>query len=137
MMGEVDAGAAIVRRVAHDTNVPPARLDFALFLASYLKGDMAEASRYANRITNDSFVPGYAARALAALKTEGAEVARRAVDRLAAVDPAWRTDPRSELAKFITSPALVDRFARELAAAGLGTAMKASQERASRNLTMQ
>jgi tetratricopeptide (TPR) repeat protein len=137
MMGEVDAGAAIVRRVAHDTNVPPARLDFALFLASYLKGDMAEASRYAKRITNDAFIPGYAARALAALKTEGAEAARFAVDRLAAVDPAWRTDPRSELAKFITSPALVDRFARELAAAGLGTAMKASQERASRNLTMQ
>jgi tetratricopeptide (TPR) repeat protein len=137
MMGDVDAGATIVRRIGHDTNVPPARLDFALFLASYLKADMAEASRYAKRITNNAFIPGHVARALAAFHTEGAEATRQAIDRLAAVDPAWRTDPRGEIAKFITSPILVDRLARELAAAGLGTVPKASQNRAGRNLTMQ
>ena len=119
MMGEIDAGVAIIRRVTANTTVQPARLDFFLFMASYLKGDMDEAARYAKRITNEAFLPGYVARALAAFQTEGPQATRQAIDRLAAIDPGWRSDPRVELSKFITSPAVVDRFARDLAQAGL------------------
>jgi tetratricopeptide (TPR) repeat protein len=136
MAGEVDAGLPHVLRVADGTSVPPARLDFALFLASYLKGDMAEAGRRAKRITHDAFVPGHVARVLTARRNEDAETVRRLVDRLAAVDPGWRRDPRAQLAKFITSPALVERLARDLAAAGLAPPQRASQVRFGRNMTV-
>jgi Tfp pilus assembly protein PilF len=134
MLGDVDAGVAIINRVAANATVPPARLDFALFMASYLKGDMEAASRSAKRITNEAFLPGYVARALAAFRTEGPVETRQALDRLSAIDPAWRTDPRVELSKFITSPAVVDRFANDLALAGLWTPVTASQGRQNRGL---
>jgi tetratricopeptide (TPR) repeat protein len=136
MAGDVDAGLPHVRRVADGTSVPPARLDFALFLASYLKGDMTEASRRAKRITNDAFVPGHVARVLIARRSGDTETVRRMVDRLAAVDPGWRRDPRAQLARFITSPALVERLARDLAAAGLGPPLRASQVRFGRDMTV-
>jgi len=114
--------------------VPPARLDFVLFMASYLKGDMEAASRSAKRISNEAFLPGYLARALVAFRTEGPEATRQALDRLAAIDPGWRTDPRVELRKFISSPAVVDRFANDLALAGLWSPQTASQGRQNRGL---
>jgi tetratricopeptide (TPR) repeat protein len=119
MMGDVDAGLGLVLRVADAPSVPSASLDFTLFLASYLKGDWASASRHAKRIANETFVPGYVARVLTAQRTEDSETTRWAVDRLAALDPAWCTDARAELAKFITAPALIEQFAHELASAGL------------------
>ena len=126
MLGDIDAGLALVHRVSTSTTVPPARLDFVLFMASYLKGDMAEASRYAKRIANDAFVPGHVARALAAYRSDGPEATRKAIERLAAIDPSWRDDPRGELAKFIPSPSVVELFARDLALAGLGAPQRAS-----------
>jgi hypothetical protein len=107
--------------------VQPARLDFVLFMANYLKGDMDAASRCAKRISNEAFLPGYVARALAAFRTEGPDETRQAIERLAAIDPVWRSDPRTELSKFITSPAVVDRFAHDLALAGLWSPQTASQ----------
>lgn len=126
MLGDIDAGLALVRRVNTSTTVPPARLDFVLFTASYLKGDMAEASRHAKRIANDAFVPGHVARALAAFRSDGPEATRKAIERLTAIDPNWRDDPRGELAKFIPSPTVVELFARDLALAGLGAPQRAS-----------
>ncbi|MDQ2081877.1 hypothetical protein RA307_16955 [Xanthobacteraceae bacterium Astr-EGSB] len=127
MMGDVDVGLTHVRRIAETTSVPPARLDFALFLASYLKGEMAEAKRHAKRIANDSFVPGHLARALTARLSGDPQTARRMIDRLAAIDEGWVSDPRAQLAKFVTSPELVDKLARDLLAAGLGTPHRASK----------
>jgi hypothetical protein len=46
--------------------------------------------------------------------------ARQAVDRLEALQPSWRNDPRGELGKIIPTPAIVDRLVRDLAAARLG-----------------
>jgi len=103
-------------------------------MASYLQGDMEAASRSAKRITNQAFLPGHVARALAAFRTEGPAETRQALDRLAAINPGWRTDPRAELSKFITSPAVVDRFANDLALAGLWTPVTASQGRQNRGL---
>ena len=136
MMGDIDAGLTHVRRVAKTTSVPPARLDFALFLASYLKGDMPEASRHAKRIANDSFVPGHLARALTAYYSEDSKTARQLVDRLAAVDDGWVSDPRAQLAKFITSPELVERLARDLLATGLGTPHRASKNTSAPDVTV-
>jgi tetratricopeptide (TPR) repeat protein len=127
MMGDVSTGLRHVQRVAEGTSVPPARLDFALFLANYLQGDMAEASRHAKRIANDSFVPGHLARALTAYFGEDPRIARRMIDRLAAVDGGWVSDPRAQLAKFITTPELVEKLARDLLAVGLGTPQRASK----------
>lgn len=135
MMGEIDAGVAMIQRITANTTVPPARLDFALFVASYLKGDMAEASRYAKRITNTAFVPGYVARVLAAYRTDDVEAVRKAIGHLVALDPNWRDDPRGELIKFIPAPTVVELFARDLAAAGLKPmTQKATQSQTHRAL---
>ena len=46
-------------------------------------------------------------------------VAARALARLVTLDPAWRDDTRGTLAKFFYAPAIVDRLASDMAAAGL------------------
>jgi hypothetical protein len=45
--------------------------------------------------------------------------ARKAIERLLALGPGWRSDPHAELARLIIDSAIVDRLARDLAAAGL------------------
>ena len=46
--------------------------------------------------------------------------ARRATERLAALNPAWRDDPRGSLARVFADEAIITRLGRDLAAAGLG-----------------
>jgi hypothetical protein len=53
------------------------------------------------------------------LSANAADQARRALDRLIEVQPAWRTDARALLAKSIYDAAAVDRLMRDLAAAAL------------------
>jgi len=62
---------------------------------------------------------GQVAKALAAAAAGDREQARRSVERLVSLAPSWRDDPRGELARLIADPGIVDRLARDLAAAGL------------------
>ncbi len=62
------------------------------------------------------------ARAIAAQRTGNPDQARRAIERLIDLRPAWRTDARRILEKSIYDRASVDRLMHDLAAAGLAGA---------------
>jgi tetratricopeptide (TPR) repeat protein len=117
--GDVDRGLAMLRQAGNDGTVRPPFEEFFLFVGEYLRGDMTNAIFHAAQITNDSFQLGLIAHALAAAAKGDTDAATRALDRLVALNPAWRSDPRGTLARFFYAPAIVDRLAGDLAAAGL------------------
>jgi TolB-like protein len=117
--GDIDEGLAVLRQAGSDGTVRPPFEEFFLFLGEYLRGDMTSAIFHADQITNDAFPLGLIARALAAAARGDSEAATRALSRLVALNPAWRDDTRGTLAKLFYAPAIVDRLAGDLAAAGL------------------
>jgi TolB-like protein len=108
MLGAVETG--VLRQSSHQ---------FYLFLGHYLQGDLPEATQNANQITGDIFPLGLLARALAAAANRDRVKARDTLARLVALRPAWREDTRGELRKFFPEPSILERLARDLAAAGL------------------
>ena len=120
MTGEVERGLAMLRRASEpDGGVLPAWQHYYLFLGNYLAGDMQEAASQAEQITDDDYPLGLVARAIAASRGGNGEQARRLIERLMEVQPAWRTDARRLLEKGIYKPESVARLLHELAAAGL------------------
>jgi TolB-like protein len=117
--GDIDKGLATLRQAGNDGTVRPPFEEFFLFLGEYMRGDITSATFHADQITNDSFQLGLIARALAAVARADSEGATRALSRLVALNPAWRDDTRGTLAKFFYAPAIVDKLANDLAAAGL------------------
>jgi tetratricopeptide (TPR) repeat protein len=123
MTGDVARGLAMLHRAAgRDRTVLPAWHHFYLFLGEYLAGDLAAAAFNAGQITADDYPLGLVARAIAASRSGHAEEAHRAIERLIALAPAWRTDARRMLATSIYDGAIVDRLLHDLAAAGLPAA---------------
>jgi len=116
---DIDKGLAALRQAGDDGTVRPPFEEFFLFLGEYLRGDITSANFHADQITNDSFQLGLIARALAAAAKGDGEAATRALARLVALNPVWRDDTRGTLARFFYAPAIVDRLASDLAAAGL------------------
>jgi TolB-like protein len=108
MLGAVETG--VLRQSSHQ---------FYLFLGHYLEGDLPAATQNANQMTNDAFPLGLLARALAAAANGEHDKALDALARLVALRPAWRYDTRGELRKFFPEPSILERLARDLAAAGL------------------
>jgi hypothetical protein len=80
---------------------------------------MKEAAKNADHITSDNYALGLVAKAIAGSATKDTNRARQAIEWLLALAPAWRDDPRGELARGIPDSALIDRLLRELTAAGL------------------
>jgi len=117
--GDIDKGLAVLLQAGNDGTVRPPFEEFFVFLGEYLRGDITSAVFHADQITNDSFQLGLIARALAAAARGESEAATRALSRLVALNPAWRDDTRATLAHFFYAPAIVDRLASDLAAAGL------------------
>ncbi len=117
--GEIERGMQVLQRAAGDGGLRPSWHHFYLFLGSYLNGDLTEATRQAAEMTSDTYTHGLMARALAAAANKDQARAREALERLVALRPAWRSNPRGELEKYISSPLIVDRLVRDLAAAGL------------------
>ncbi len=117
--GDIDKGLAVLKQSGDDGTVRPPFEEFFVFLGEYLRGDITSAVFHADQITNDSFQLGLIARALAAAARGESEAATRALSRLVALNPAWRDDTRTTLAKFFYAQAIVDRLASDLAAAGL------------------
>jgi tetratricopeptide (TPR) repeat protein len=119
LAGDVSNGMKKLREAGAHGAVRPAWHHIYLFIGSYIDGDMAKAVRHAKDIPNDNTALGQVARVLAA-KAEGNEPElRKAIDRLSAVAPAWPRDPHAELARVIADEGIVDRLARDLAAAGV------------------
>jgi tetratricopeptide (TPR) repeat protein len=117
LSGEVEKGLSIMRRAGEYGAIRPNWHYFYLFVGSYLTGDMTKAARYASHIVTENYAFGWVAKALSATAAGDAVRARQAVDRLTALQPAWREDPRAELARGIPDVRIVERLARDLAAA--------------------
>ena len=117
--GDIEKGLAVLRQAGNDGTVRPPFEEFFLFLGEYLRGDMAAASFHAGQITGDTFQLGLIARALVAAAKGDRDAAGQALARLVALNPAWRDDLRGNLAKFFHAPAIIDRLASDVAAAGL------------------
>jgi hypothetical protein len=117
-VGQIQRGMALLE--AGETGVlRQSSHQFYLFLGHYLAGDLPAAAQNAGQITNDAYPLGLLARALAAAANGEHDKAIGALARLVALRPAWQYDTRGELRKFFPEPAILDRLARDLAAAGL------------------
>ena len=99
--------------------VRPAWHHVYMFIGSYVSGDLVQAERSANDITQEGVALGQVARALAAKSVGDREACRKAIERLQSFGPGWRSDPRAELARLIADSSIVDRLASDLAAVGL------------------
>jgi tetratricopeptide (TPR) repeat protein len=119
MTGEVERGLQMLRRAGGNGVVLPNWHHYYQFLGNYLAGNIKEAAFQAEQITAEDYPLGLVARAIAANRTGNADQARRAVERLIEVQPAWRTNARRLLEKSIYDTASVDQLMRDLAAAGL------------------
>jgi hypothetical protein len=119
MAGEIEQGMAMLREAGAGGAVRPSWHYVYLFIGSTMTGDSAGAARYASNIPNDNTPLGLVAQLLAAHDAGKPDEARRAADRLRAVDPGWVRNPREELSRIIPARAVVDRLAKGLAAAGL------------------
>ncbi len=112
-LGEVDKGKALLDGLPGDS-VHQTRLEFALFLAAYLQGNLANAGVHADRLSSKTFSLGHMARALVASQRGDKVVARQAYDRLVEMAPAWRSNARGELKKLFPSAKVADRLAEDL-----------------------
>jgi hypothetical protein len=113
--GEIDKGMDMLTRAGDAAGVRPAVDQFFLFLGSYLRGDMTAAAFHAGQLTSDTFQLGLLARALVAGAAGERTAARAAHDRLVALNPQWRDDPRGQLEKFFPAAPIVDRVTADLA----------------------
>jgi hypothetical protein len=112
LTGDIDQGMGMLRRAAEFGAVRPSWYHFYVFLGSYMSGDFAAAAFEADQITVAGYQLGYLARALSSASRGKNDRARAEIERLTALGPAWRTDPRRELARFIPNPDMVERLAR-------------------------
>ncbi len=119
MTGDVERGMAMLRRAGESGDIRPSWHHFYLFLGNYLAGDMKEAAFQAEQITANDYPLGLVAKAIAAGAGGNEDLARRTVQRLLELQPAWRDDARRLLEKSIYKPEIVDRLVGDLAAAGL------------------
>ena len=98
--GDVDRGLAVLAQAEAGGRIVPAFEQFFLFLGNYLRGDTARAAFHADQLTGDTFQLGLIARALAASAKGDRAMVRKTLDRLVALNPAWRDDLRGSLSRF-------------------------------------
>jgi tetratricopeptide (TPR) repeat protein len=120
--GEVDRGLALLRQAEPYRAGLSSWYAFTMSVGSYLIGDLATAVKYDIASITDTFSPGFVASALVAAKTGNRARAQHAIERLIALQPDWRDDPRRELAKLFHAPWIVNRLASDLADLGLDRA---------------
>jgi TolB-like protein len=119
LSGQVERGLSMMLAAGDDSVVRPIRHHFYLFLGNYLLGNLAAAGREANQITSNTYQLGLVARALVSTQNGDRDKALEALKRLVDLQPAWRSNLRGTLEKFVSAPTIVDRLARDLEAAGL------------------
>ena len=119
MAGEIEQGMTMLRKAGAGDAVRPSWHHVYLFIGSYMTGDTAEAVRYANNIPNDNTALGLVAQLLAAHAAGKPDDAKKAADRLRAIDPGWVRNPHQELSQIVPGRTVVDHLAKGLATAGL------------------
>jgi tetratricopeptide (TPR) repeat protein len=120
LSGQIEKGAALLRQAATAYPTRPAILEFSLFLSAYLLGDYNTATNEARLFTNDDYPLLLVCRAIAAARVGDRSEAQRTIDRLSALHPGWRENPRQRLRRYIPSAQIVERLALDLAAIGFG-----------------
>ncbi|MDI1344738.1 MAG: hypothetical protein PSV22_11640 [Pseudolabrys sp.] len=121
-IGDIDHGMTYLERYAGVGGVRPIWQHFYLFLGNYMRDKFPEATHEADEMTSDIYTFGLFARALTAAVNGSTDKGRANWEKLIALRPVWRENPRGALERFISSPAILDRLTRDLAAAGLGPA---------------
>lgn len=117
--GNLEQGAALLRRAEAFSPVRPPILNFALFLCAYLMDDKPSASYHLSLITSGDNPFALLARSLAAAGAGDANRARQIVERVFVLRPEWRRDLRQRLEHWIPSRTIADRILSDLAAAGI------------------
>jgi tetratricopeptide (TPR) repeat protein len=120
--GEIERGLALLRQAAPYRSGFSSWYAFTMCVGSYLTGDLATAAKYDLAAITDTFPPGFVASALVAAKTGDQARARQAIERLVALQPLWRDNPRHELEKIFHAPWMVERLLHDLSGLGLGGA---------------
>jgi adenylate cyclase len=119
-IGELDRGLALLQRSTSYRSGLSSWYAFTMSVGAYLTGDLATAAKYDLAAMTDTFPPAFVACALVSAKAGNRARAQLAIERLVALQPAWRDAPRRELAKIFEAPWIVDRLASDLATLGLG-----------------
>ena len=117
--GQLDKGMEILGETVAFGAILPSWTHFYLFLGHYLRDELPEARFHAGQMTSEMHIYGHLARALIAHRDGDAQEVRRAIQTIVSLQPQWQITPRREIGKLITAPALADRLARDLVAAGL------------------
>jgi hypothetical protein len=120
LSGQIEKGAVLLRQAAAGYPTRPPILEFSLFLSAYLLGDDSNAAYQARLFTNDDYPLLLVCRALAAARVGDQAQARLTIERLNALHPGWRDNPRQRLRRYIPSAQIVERLAGDLAALGVG-----------------
>jgi TolB-like protein len=115
-LGDIDKAMPKLRDAITAGYAPSPIIVYALFAGAYLTGNLDEARRYADSIATDNFPLGLTAKALMAEKSGDHAGAARALDRIYALQPAWKTNTRGEFAKSFEDKRIVDRLTADLSA---------------------
>jgi TolB-like protein len=115
--GEVDRGMEMLQQAVGSGAILPSWSHFGLFVGHYMRGDLAAARYHAGQMTADAYVYGQLARAVIAGADGNIEEADRAKRAIFALQPAWKDDARTGIAKLINAPDIVDRLHEALTAA--------------------
>jgi tetratricopeptide (TPR) repeat protein len=102
--GEVAEARALLREACLFVAARPAWMDFHLFLAELLSGNLAAAVDRAGRMVDDGFVLNEVARVIAARLTQDEAAVRQGLAALEARDPGWATEPERLLRRRLPSP---------------------------------
>lgn len=117
--GQIDKGMAILLETTSVGAVVPSWIEFFLFVGHYMRNDLTAARYHAGQLTGTTHVFGHLARALMAVCDGKRDEARQLVQSIWSLQPAWKDDPRREVGKLLTDPAIVERMIGELEAAGV------------------
>lgn len=118
-IGEIDRGMKILRETPDYGGPRPSFDRFSFFLGHYMRNELADAAREADEMTSDNFTFGLFSRTIMAAAKGDIELAKLSWSKLVALRTEWRSDPRSELERFISSPAILDRLIQDLRSARL------------------
>jgi TolB-like protein len=119
LAGDIARGMRMLEDAGAHGAVRPSWHHIYMYLGSYIGGDLAQAAYQAGQIATDNVALGQVAKVLAFEAAGDHHQARRLIAELVAREPAWGKDPKSELARLIIDSTMVERLARDLAAAGL------------------
>jgi tetratricopeptide (TPR) repeat protein len=120
--GDLDQGLPLLQHAVALNPAYPGWIDFYLFLAAHLRGDVAGEKQAVSGSYTATFPLGLAARIIVADESAATDDEHRDLADLATRFPEFAHRPRAELERLAFAPAVTDRLVKELAHAGLDTA---------------